>query len=289
MYERCQGGRDSAGAHELTVVGGSLPARVPHTSDIRVRLVKVIRRGGEHPDLAVAAVNIVRTSDAPPVLLVHGMGGDHSSWREVGRQLALTGRSVIAVDLRGHGRSEHAVRYALDDFADDLAVVLDELAVPRADVVAHSLGAHSALRLAMTRPERVRRLVLEEPPPMPQHDDDLAEKIVPAFTGLGDRFRGIRALVSNPMPFVRFDRAVPDEVAAQFERTDARWWAGLTRLAAPSVVVSGGERSFLPPRHLRRVAEALPNAGFVTIDSSHSVHRDRPLEFGEVVHRHLAD
>ncbi len=250
--------------------------------------VKLIRRATGQPDLAVMTSNVVRTSSVPPVLLVHGMGGDHSSWRDVARRLGRSGRSVIAVDLRGHGRSQHAQRYALDDFADDLAAVLDELAVPRADVVAHSLGAHSALRLAMAHPARVRRLVLEEPPPMPQHDDDLAEKIVPAFTGLGDRFRGVRALVTNPSPFLRFDRAVPDEVAAQFERTDPQWWTGLARTEAPSVVVSGGERSFLPPRHLRRVADALPNGEFVTIDSSHSVHRDRPREFCEVVDRHLA-
>ncbi|WP_344780874.1 alpha/beta hydrolase [Gordonia caeni] len=249
--------------------------------------MKVIRRGREHPDLAVTAVNIVRTSDVPPVLLVHGMGGDHTSWKRVIRTLGGAGRSVIAVDLRGHGRSQHAERYALDDFAGDLSAVLDELAVPRVDVVAHSLGAHSALRMAMAQPERVRRMVLEEPPPMPENDDDLAERIVPAFTGLGDRFRGIRALVTNPLPYVRYDRALPDEVAGQFDRTECEWWTRLSGLTAPAVVVSGGDRSFLPPRHLRRVAQALPNGEFVTIDSSHSVHRDRPTEFDQVLHRHL--
>ncbi len=250
--------------------------------------VKVIRRTTDQPDLAVLTSNVVRTSSIPPVLLVHGMGGDHSSWREITGQLAANRRSVIAVDLRGHGRSQHAARYALDDFAEDLGAVLDALAVPQVDVVAHSLGAHSALRLASAQPERVRRLVLEEPPPVPQHDDDLAERIVPAFTGLGDRLRGMRALVTNPMPFVRYDRAVPDAVTPQFERTEPQWWAGLARVEAPAVVVSGGERSFLPPRHLRRVAEALPRGDFVTIDSSHSVHRDRPREFGALMLTHLA-
>ena len=240
------------------------------------------------PDLAVAVRRAPASgADAPPVLLVHGMGGDHSTWRRLARDLHESGRGLIAVDLRGHGRSGHASSYALDDFRDDLAAVLDAVGAARVDVVAHSLGAHAALRLAIGQPGRVRRMVLEEPPPVPENDDDLAEKIVPAFTGLGDRLRGIRALAANPLPYVRFDRAMPDAVGAEFERIDAQWWQGLGSVEAPALVVSGGERSFLPPRHLRRVAQALPRGRLVTIDAGHSVHRDRPRAFAAETGRHL--
>ncbi|UQE74483.1 alpha/beta hydrolase [Gordonia sp. PP30] len=249
--------------------------------------MRVIQRDGEAPDLALEVRRRPSGDDERPVLLVHGMGGDHGTWRRVASVLRAAGRSTIAVDLRGHGHSQRARRYGLGDFADDLGAVLDDLAVPRVDVVAHSLGAHSALRLAMTRPDRVGRLVLEEPPPMPQSAADLEEKVVPAFAGLGDRLRGIRAVVTSPMTLVRFDRTVPDQVGRQFERVDTDWWDGLGALSAPVLVVSGGERSFLAPRHLRRIADVLPNGEFTTIPSSHSVHRDRPREFTVAVRRHL--
>lgn len=252
-------------------------------------VVQIIDRTAQRqPNLAVSVRRTASaTPGAPPVLLVHGMGGDHSTWRRLSRTLAEAGRGTIAVDLRGHGRSGHASRYGLDDFGDDLASVLDVAGAGRVDVIAHSLGAHSALRLAMKHPGRVRRMVLEEPPPMPQNEDDLAEKIVPAFTGLGDRLRGIRALAANPLPFVRFDRAMPDAVGLQFERTDPRWWDRLEAVTAPALVVSGGDRSFLPTRHLRRVAQALPHGRLVTIDSGHSVHRDRPRAFADAAGDHL--
>lgn len=249
----------------------------------------MIRRMGEHPDLAFFRADPRKNTTEPPVLLVHGMGGDHSTWKQFSGDLSRAGRTVIAVDLRGHGRSGRAGRYGLADFATDLGVVLDELDVAQVDVVAHSLGAHSALRLAMVQPTRVRRLVLEEPPPMPLDDADLAENIEPAYGSLAERLRGIRALVANPMPLVRFDRAVHEAVTGQFGRTEPQWWDRLAEVPAPALVVSGGERSFLPPRHLRRIADTLPRGQFVTVASGHSVHRDRPRDFSALVRRHIND
>ncbi len=243
-------------------------------------------RRDDAPALAVTAGRHPRSpATNPPVLLVHGMGGDHTTWRRIAADLESAGRRVIGVDLRGHGRSGRA-DYRLDDFRDDLAYVLDALEVPHADVVAHSLGAHAALRLAMAHPQRVRRLVLEEPPPMPRDAADLAEAITPGAR-LGERLRGLGALVADPRPFLRFDKTMPEQVGAQFQQIDTDWWQGLDRVSAPAVVVSGGPRSFLPPRHLRSLAQALPAGSFVTVEAGHSVHRDRPRAFAHVTRGHL--
>ncbi|EGD53602.1 alpha/beta fold hydrolase [Gordonia neofelifaecis] len=223
-----------------------------------------------------------------PVVLVHGMGSDHSTWAPAVRMLRATCRPTIAVDLRGHGRSDHAESYRLDDFADDLGRVVDDLGVDRFDLVGHSLGAHAALRYSMANPERVRRLVLEEVPPMPRDENDVAEKIAPAAS-LGERLRGIRALAANPGPFLRFDRALPEAVTSQFDVPEPAWWDRLAGVSAPTLVISGGDRSFLPPRHLRSVADALPDGRMVTIDAGHSVHRDRTTDFLAALIDHLDD
>lgn len=91
--------------------------------------------------------------------------------------LTAAGRPVLSVDLRGHGRSARTPGYLLDDFVDDLVFILDERGVDEVDVVGHSLGAQTSLRLAMREPGRVRRLVLEELPPMPRDQADLDEKL----------------------------------------------------------------------------------------------------------------
>lgn len=252
-------------------------------------VVKVFRRPGQEPDLAVKVLGLPVTPSpgaGPPVMLVHGMGSDHTTWSRVGMELQGAGRQVLAVDLRGHGRSGHAERYRLNDFRDDLAHLLDVLDIDEVDVVAHSLGAHSALRLAMRQPGRVRRLLLEEPPPMARDTADLEEGIAPS-PSLGERARGFVALVKDPRPFLRFDRTMSEAVTVQFGQPDPQWWAGLGAVEAPVLVISGGHRSFLPARHLHRIAEELPRGEFSSLDAGHSVHRDRPGEFLAEVERHL--
>lgn len=237
------------------------------------------------PNLAVHLSG--RLGRQVPVLLIHGMGGDHSTWRHTVQTLKAADRPTVAVDLRGHGRSEHADSYLLDDFSRDIDRVVQDLALDHFDLVGHSLGAHAALRYAMACPDRVRRLVLEEVPPMPRDEADLAQQIAPSAT-LGERIRGLRALAANPGPFLRFDRALPPSVAPQFDVPDIQWWSALADIDAPTLVISGGERSFLPVEVLAAVAETLPRGRLVTIDAGHSVHRDATTPFLSEVMGHLA-
>lgn len=90
-------------------------------------------------------------SDAPPIVLVHGLGPSTDSWGEVPARLAERHR-VIAYDLRGHGRSGNARSgdYGLDAHARDLTAVL-ATCVPdgqRAVLVGHSLGGGIILAAA---------------------------------------------------------------------------------------------------------------------------------------------
>lgn len=94
-----------------------------------------------------------------PVLLIHGLGSSALDWEY---QLpALTGFRVIAVDLRGHGRSTRgAVPISMELFADDLAALLDHLGAEPAHVVGLSLGGGVAFQLALDRPGLVRSLTI---------------------------------------------------------------------------------------------------------------------------------
>lgn len=247
------------------------------TADVRkLTVMRVLRRSGD-PDLAVRIAG--EADRGVPVVLVHGMASDHSTWRRLATALRARGRAVISVDLRGHGRSGRAREvYRLDDFRDDLAYVLDTLGIAVADVVGHSLGAHTALRLAMREPTRIRRLVLEEVPPMPRDEADLSEGIAMRAT-LGEQIRGLIALARNPFPVIRYDGRMGDQIVAEFDVCAPHWWSELPDVQATAMVISGGEKSFLPPRHLQTLSDALPNSRFVTIEAGHSVHRDRAEEF----------
>lgn len=98
--------------------------------------------------------------DQPPVMLIHGVGADGTSWDRIAPALVPDLR-VLRLDLRGHGRSgpiDGAL--TLDDFVRDVTDVLDACAVPAAHIVGFSLGGLIAQGLALDHAARVCRLVL---------------------------------------------------------------------------------------------------------------------------------
>lgn len=96
----------------------------------------------------------------PPILFIHGFGGDSGNWLFNTEKFGAAQR-VIALDLPGHGQSSK--RFAdgsITGLARTLQLFLDNLGLSRVQVVGHSLGAAVALRLALLNPERVAGLVL---------------------------------------------------------------------------------------------------------------------------------
>jgi 3-oxoadipate enol-lactonase len=95
-----------------------------------------------------------------PVVLIHGVGGDAATWDLVAPTLARRFR-VIRPELRGHGRSP-LIKGPLtaEDFARDILRTLDALGIDAAGVAGYSLGGQIAQALALTAPDRVRKLAL---------------------------------------------------------------------------------------------------------------------------------
>jgi len=107
-------------------------------------------------------LNVATDGQGPPVLLLHGWPHTWRVWRPLMPLLARD-RFVIAPDLRGLGASTHAADgYDLHTLADDLAGLLDALAVGPAFVVGIDLGAAIAWMLAMRHPAKVHRLCVME-------------------------------------------------------------------------------------------------------------------------------
>lgn len=106
-----------------------------------------------HGDLALAVRDY--GGDGPPVLLLHGVGGNLAHWALVGSRLRARYR-ILSVDLPAHGRSTVPARYS---FADDVAVVHSvarALALQLPALVGHSYGGMLAVAAAAERPDDYR-------------------------------------------------------------------------------------------------------------------------------------
>jgi pimeloyl-ACP methyl ester carboxylesterase len=96
-----------------------------------------------------------------PVLLVHGWCCDHAYFAPQFEHFARRGHRVVAVDLRGHGRSDKPHQhYVMQLFADDLAWTCERLDLARPVVVGHSMGGVAAFDLAARYPELTSGVVM---------------------------------------------------------------------------------------------------------------------------------
>lgn len=99
--------------------------------------------------------------DRPAVVLVPGFGMTHEAWDRQVRVLTDAGHRVVAIDQRGHGRSDKPLAgYDVARLSEDLLAVLDALAIDSCSLVGWSFGGQVCFRTAAGAPDRVRRLVL---------------------------------------------------------------------------------------------------------------------------------
>jgi pimeloyl-ACP methyl ester carboxylesterase len=184
---------------------------------------------------------------APPLLLIHGRTADHNDWNGITQHFAAR-YHVLVPDLRGHGASDHPGDYRLPVMAGDVVALLDHLGLERATLVGHSLGGVISYHVAMSHPARVERLVLEDPaPPRP--------------------LKGREPIVEDGP--AAFDWRMMHETERQFLDPDPAWPAGLAKITAPTLVLSGGSAS---PFAAAELAALIPAAELVTIEAGHLVH-----------------
>ncbi|HSG89754.1 MAG TPA: alpha/beta hydrolase [Pseudomonadales bacterium] len=105
------------------------------------------------------------SEDAPTILLVHATGFHARCWDRV--VALLEGRHVIAIDMRGHGRSSNTPPFDWDTFGDDLIAFVRERKLHGAVAVGHSMGGHCVVQAAAQLPDAFSRLVLIDPVILP--------------------------------------------------------------------------------------------------------------------------
>lgn len=199
-----------------------------------------------------------------PVVLLHALAEDSATWDAVCSELTGAGRESIAIDLRGHGKSDWPGSYSFELIVNDVIGVLDGLGVQTVDLVGHSLGGHVALYLAGCWRDRVQRLVVEDAPPPPD-------------TVVVDVGAPIR-----PTEPTSFDWDVI--CLRQSIRTpDPDWWSRLHQIRCRTLVIGGGSSSHVDQARLRSVADYLAEGRFLTIDVGHSITGRKPVQFAHLL------
>ena len=219
----------------------------------------------------------------PPLVMLHGLGDSHRTWRRVLPQLSRRHR-VLLVDLPGHGLSGRPdAPYTIDWYAQTMHGWLDELGIERASVFGHSFGGGVAQWMLLQRPDRIDRLGLVAPGGLGREVSiglrlaslPIAKWLAPYFMGIGthvmmrtgqlvlpeaDELARIAWMNSAPGTARAFCRTVSG-CMNMFGQTMQSWDRIHEVPTLPPLGVFWGERDrILPLKHALHAAERIEGA-----------------------------
>jgi len=141
-------------------------------------------------------LHYIEKGHGPTVIFVHGSLGDYSYWQDQVRSFAPRYRAIAYSRRYNYPNDNPAqVDYSAITDAEDLSKLIDALHLGRVYVVSHSYGALTALFLAKSHPEKIRAMVLAEPPAV-----SLLQHLSPPDTRAGeDAFADIQSRMIAPM------------------------------------------------------------------------------------------
>lgn len=251
-------------------------------------------------------LHVEEHGQGPPLLLLHAFPLRGAMWAP--QVAALQNRyRLIIPDIRGFGDSElPGAGYTLDDVAQDLIALLDQLGIAQAIVGGLSMGGYLAFALYRQAPERVRALILADTKPQEDSDEARQTRYASARTA---REQGAAAIAEAMVPrllgatTLRTNSALADEVRsmiggnqpeaiaaaqeAMAVRPDSR--PLLPQLAVPTLIVVGAEDLLTPPADARAMQAAMPNAQLAEIAAAgHLSNLEQPEQFSQAVAGFLA-
>ena len=218
-----------------------------------------------------------------PILFVHGFPLDHTMWQPQIETFSSTHR-VIVPDLRGFGGSTATPgTVSMEQFADDLAAVLDSLKVDEPVTLSGlSMGGYVAWQFWRKYAARLRGLVLCDTRAQPDSPEAAKNRYTTAEKALKDGPAVVAdamlpKLFSEPSTqripeIIQSQRrvmlaATPDGIAAALrgmaERADARPW--LASIRVPTLVIVGSADTISPPAEMREIAGAIAGSQFVEV------------------------
>jgi pimeloyl-ACP methyl ester carboxylesterase len=261
----------------------------------------------------------VKVGSGPALLLLHGLGCDHTTWEPVLEALSRR-YTVIAPDLLGHGRSaKPRADYSVGGYANGMRDLLTYLGIDQVTVVGHSFGGGVAMQFAYQFPERTERLILvasgglgpEVSPAIRAITTPGFHQVMGLLTLPGVRHVGKAGLIALSRSGVKATRDLIEvaDIYDSFKDPHARtairhvvravvdWRGQIVTMAdraylteeMPMAVIWGRDDRVIPVRHASNAAALAPEARVQVIpNAGHFPHKDHPQRFAKLVHEFVS-
>jgi len=248
-----------------------------------------------------------RQGSGEPLLLIPGLGLDHSYYR-LAEPLLRSHVETVGIDLRGIGQSrKDLAEYTAELWADDLAALIVELGLGSAHVLGSSLGGTIALAMGVRHPDKVRSLTIvggfSEITRSVELNYALRKKLI-AKIGMGEElaefmglwimtrefvdseeghkvFEASKANVKKNSPelYVRFLDSILRLGRRQPGEAIPPLTAAINQITAPTLVLCADNDHFIPASLSKLIAERVPGSRYLEIPGGgHIPFIEKPKE-----------
>ena len=238
----------------------------------------------------------------PGIILLHGYPFDRSMWREQIDFLSAHGYRVVAPDLRGLGETKaRADITSMEDMAQDVAALNDDLKIDGAVVCGLSMGSYVALEFIHLFPSRVRALILagaraqgadeaEKKSRQEQAERVLTEGLSPVANAMLPKLLARRTLAEKPDVVARVREMIlrtdPQGAAAAQRGMSARrdHSNDLAAITAPTLIIAGREDTIRAPDDAQFLHRGIRNSRLEVIDdAAHLMNVEQPEVFNQAL------
>lgn len=238
--------------------------------------------------------------EGQPLLILHGFLGMSDNWKTLGTQYSENGFEVHLIDQRNHGKSFHSDEFNYDVLSDDVVRYMEHHNITSAYVLGHSMGGKTAMQLATSHPDRVKKLIVADIAPKfyPPHHDFIFNGLSHLnFDKISDRReaddelskhikeKGIRQFLLKNLYWVEKDRLgfrFNFEVLKDRMEEIGENISGSAVYDGPALFLRGDRSEYIQPNDFAEIKRHFPKATIETIDKTgHWLHAENPKQFYE--------
>lgn len=254
-------------------------------------------------------LNHTKTGQGPALVILHGLFGSSSNWRNITRALA-DAFTVYTVDARNHGDSPWADSMTYADMVNDVIRFLDHEGINRCHLIGHSMGGKTAMTVALKHPDRLERLVVADITPRAYQHGDSHRQYIDAMLDLnlsGGRSQAeieLSKAINEPRPVIQF--LLQNLV---FKDGQYRWRINLPVLArslpvlmgdidqdglrtceVPVLFLYGNNSNYVQAQDMELIRSLFSRASFQAVDNAgHWLHTEQPTAFISATRQFLSD
>lgn len=245
--------------------------------------------------------NYISTGRGEPLILIHGVGLDHTMWQSQIEYLSSF-YTVYAYDMLGHGHSEiPADIYKLEDFSNQLNDFMKMLHIESAHIIGFSMGGMVAQRFCLSFPKKVKSLIIANS--VANRNDEERKSILNRVRQVENE--GKKATIEQAIDrwfskeFIKNNIDIVKKIRNRlktnnekaylnayriFATADRELWDKLNHIQVPAFIITGENDKGSNPRMAKEMKEKIPHAEVCIVSGAKHM---LPVEQASVFNKHV--